>query len=115
MEVDNLSVVYAWEKRYSKTDPETSLLIRCLHILEAYLCCKVYVKHLRRLSNRMAFLADSLSREQTITADVKKSICDAKIEYPRGALIAWLKAPGLDWDLPLKLVADVETLLNIRK
>jgi hypothetical protein len=41
LEVDNLSVVYAWEKRYSKTDPETSLLIWCLHVLEGYLCCKI--------------------------------------------------------------------------
>jgi hypothetical protein len=115
LEVDNLSVVYAWEKRYSKTDPETSLLIRCLHVLEAFLCCKIYVKHLRRVSNRMAFLADSLSREQTITAEVTESVCDAKIVFPKGALTAWLKAPGLDWDLPLKLVSDVETLLNVCK
>ncbi len=115
LEVDNLSVVYAWEKRYSKTDPETSLLIRCLHVLEAFLCCKIHVRHLRRVSNRMAFLADSLSREQTITAEVKESVSDAKIVFPKGALTAWLKAPGLDWDLPLKLVSDVETLLNICK
>jgi hypothetical protein len=112
LEVDNLSVVYAWEKRYSKTDPETSLLIRCLHVLEGYLCCKIYVKHLRRVSNRLAFLADSLSREQTTTAEVRDIIRDVKIVYPKGALMTWLRAPGLDWDLPLKLVADVETLLN---
>jgi hypothetical protein len=112
LEVDNLSVVYAWEKRYSKTDPETSLLIWCLHVLEGYLCCKIYVRHLRRVSNRLAFLADSLSREQTTTAEIREIIHDVKIEYPRGTLMTWLRAPGLDWDLPLKLVEDVETLLN---
>jgi hypothetical protein len=36
--VDNTSVVYAWHKRYSKRDPETSL-IRVLHVIEAYLHC----------------------------------------------------------------------------
>ncbi len=37
IKVDNLAVVFAWEKQYSKSDPETSLLIRCLHVIEARL------------------------------------------------------------------------------
>jgi hypothetical protein len=41
IEVDNLAVVFSWEKRYSKSDPETSLLIRCLHVIEARLECKI--------------------------------------------------------------------------
>jgi hypothetical protein len=108
LEVDNISVVYGWEKRYSKNDPETSLLIRCLHVIEAFLECKIYVRHLRRMSNRTAALADSLSREITTTREVQAEIAGAKISFPAGALMQWLKKPGLDWDLPLKLVDDIK-------
>ncbi len=43
-------------------DPETSLLIRCLHVIEAFLEYKIYVRHLRRMSNRWLFSANSLQR-----------------------------------------------------
>jgi len=65
LEVDNLSVVYAWEKRYSKEDAETSLLVRCLHVIEVQLECKIYVSHVRRCSGKIATLADSLSRRSS--------------------------------------------------
>jgi hypothetical protein len=112
LEVDNLSVVFAWDKKHSKVDPETSLLIRCLHVLESFLHCKIYVRHLRRMSNRMAILADSLSRQATISAEVANSTESLPTEWPRGALHSWLKSPGLDWDLPLKLVNDVKAKLE---
>ena len=41
--VDNISLIYAWEKKYCKNDEETSILVRCLHVLEAFLEAKVFV------------------------------------------------------------------------
>ena len=38
--VDNISLIYAWEKKYCKNDEETSILVRCLHMLEAFLEAK---------------------------------------------------------------------------
>ena len=35
--VDNISLLYAWEKKYCKNDEETSILVRCLHVMEAFL------------------------------------------------------------------------------
>ena len=35
--VDNISLIYAWEKKYCKNDEETSILVRCLHVMEAFL------------------------------------------------------------------------------
>jgi len=67
LEVDNMGVVYCRQKRYSKGNAETSLLIRCLHVLEALLDCKTYVTHVKRCSNHMAELADSLSRQVSST------------------------------------------------
>jgi hypothetical protein len=38
--VDKTSVIYAWDKRYFRNDPETSLLIRVLYVIEAFLRCR---------------------------------------------------------------------------
>ena len=77
-------------------------------ILEMYLECKIYVKHLRRRSNTVAVLADNLSREKTSGEDVMKALEGVKIWRPRGHLMKWLEDPKVDWDLPLKLINDVK-------
>jgi hypothetical protein len=87
------------------------LLIRCLHVLEAYLECKVYVKHLRRMSSPLASLADGLTRRATTTPDLLKMVGDAPWDNLKGPLADWLENPVLDWDLPLKLVNYVKSLL----
>jgi hypothetical protein len=110
--VDNISVVYGWQKRYSKNDPETSLLIRVLHVIEAYLQCKIYVTHVRRMSTKPAALADALSREATITPDVSEVIARVPLHRPWGQLGHWLESPALDWDLPLKILNDVKYQCN---
>ncbi len=110
LHVDNIAVVYAW-KKYCGRDPETSLLIRCLHVLEAFLECKVHVRHLRRMSNPLASLADGRTRRATTTPDLLQTVGNApwdKLEVP---LADWLENPVLDWDLPLKLVSYVKSLL----
>jgi hypothetical protein len=69
LEVDNISFVYSWDKRYCKNDPEASVLIRCLHVIEAFLECVIHVVHTGRLSTEHASLADRLLRESTTTTD----------------------------------------------
>lgn len=111
LEVDNLGVVYAWYKKHSKNDAETSLLIRCLHVLEAYVACKIHVMHVKRCSNDMAILADNLSRNTTTTQDMWNSISRKEIALPDGSIKRWLENPVLNWNLPLMLCKDVKKLL----
>jgi hypothetical protein len=113
LQVDNTAVVRAWSKKYTVSDPETSLLMRTLNILEALLECKIYVIHLRRISNRIATLADALSRTSTTTAEVLNELRDLPWDSPKGAAVRWLENPLLDWDLPVKIMDDVKTLLNL--
>jgi hypothetical protein len=108
--VDNLSVVYACQKRYCKNDPETSLLIRVLHVIEAYLHCKIYVTHVWRLSMRVATLADCLSRESTSQPDALAAMSGVPISRPWGVLGSWLEKPVLNWNLPLEILNDVKKL-----
>ncbi len=37
LKVDNKAVVFGWQKKYTVKDPETSLLLRTLHVIEAFL------------------------------------------------------------------------------
>jgi hypothetical protein len=111
LRVDNTAVVYSWQKKYCGDDPETSLLIRCLHVLEAFLECKIYVKHLKRMSSQVATIADSLSRQATITPEVLAAVEGAEWSFPEGPLVEWLKNPLLDWVLPYKIVSHVKTML----
>ena len=64
---DNIEVVCGRNKRYSKGDAETSFLIRCLHVLEVNLECKIYVTHVKRCSTAVAH---SLSRKRICTQSI---------------------------------------------
>jgi len=112
LEVDNTSVVYAWEKKHGKNDVELSLLIRCLIVIEAFLECKIYVKHTLRRSNFMSILVDNLSRENTITPEVIRSLRGLKPKKVNGYITTWLENPVLDWNLPLKLIEDIKFVLS---
>jgi len=101
LQVDNLAVVYAWNKRYCKNDAETSLLIRVLHTIEAKLECRIYCEHLPRKSCPMATLADHLSRESTTTKKELELIKHVPWRTLHGPIRNWLENPVLDWHLPI--------------
>ena len=112
LEVDNLEVVHGWSKRYCKEDGETSLLLRCLHVLEAKLKCKIYVTHVKRCSTYIAELADRLSREATTRPEDRKAMAGIEREVKSPHLRTWLEWPVMNWNLPLKLCEDVQNLLE---
>ena len=112
LEVDNLGVVFGWKKKHSKEDPETSLLLRCLHVLEARLACKFYVQHVKRCSTKMAELADKLTRTSTTDEECWKALATAERKELTGELAEWLTKPVVDWELPEKLCIEVGKLLK---
>jgi hypothetical protein len=105
--VDNQAIVWAWEKRYMKNDVLASILIRCLHVLEAYLPCKIYIEHVPRMSNPLAKLVDSLTRDCTTTMDMKVYLSHPVPIIPK-CFEDWLNKPIADWSLPLKLVNEIK-------
>ena len=104
--VDNISLIYAWEEKYCKNDEETSILVRCLHVLEAFLEARVFVGHVKRMSNDKAVLVDRLTGE-----DLNR-IKDLPWLSPSGALKDWISLPCRDWNLPVKIVKDVQDMLE---
>jgi hypothetical protein len=109
LHVDNISLIYGWEKRYVKNDQHASLLVRCLHVIEAFLECRIFVEHVKRMSTDMAVLADHLSRESTTTAADLACIQHLHWHELEGPLKDWLSNPVLDWQLPRKLVTWLGT------
>jgi len=104
--VDNQAIVWAWEKRYMKNDVLASILIRCLHVLEAYLPCRIYIEHIPRMSNSLATLVDSLTRDVTTTIDMKKFLTHPDPKIPK-CFANWLEKPIADWSLPMQLVEEI--------
>jgi len=112
LQVDNTSLIYGWDKRYCKNDPETSLLLRVLHVVEAFLPCKIYVKHVKRCSNTMSDLVDQLSRKSSTTDSTLFSVRNTQKYNPSGHLLKWLENPVMDWSLPDKIIVDIVKLLK---
>ncbi len=104
LKVDNHNLTHVWAKKYCKEDAETSVLIRCLHVIETYLDCKIFIEFTKRMSTPMAALADRLSRESTTTNEDLARIRHVKWNSPHGPLEDWLKDPTLDWNLPVKML-----------
>jgi len=105
--VDNQAIVWAWEKRYMKNDVLASVLLRCLHVIEAYLPCKIHVEHLPRMANPLAVLVDGLTRDSTTTDDMRKYITHINPIIPK-SFQNWLEKPIADWSLPMHIVEEIK-------
>jgi hypothetical protein len=110
LELDNINVLYAWEKRQAKEDMETSVLIRSLHLMASYLACQVHVKHLPRKSTRAAILADELSREETTSPILEARIKELESPMRSQALSSWLSNPVADWNLATVLLNETKNM-----
>jgi len=106
--VDNEAIVWAWEKRHMKNDVIASILIRCLHLLEAYISCKIHVVHLPRISNDAAKTVDNLSRRSTTTSTDLKVLTHNSNHLPE-PLTKWLHHPSENWSLGTEIVNWMET------
>ena len=112
LQVDNLAVVFAWDKKYCRNDAETSLLIRVLHTVEALLQCKIYCEHLPRNSNSAAVLADHLTRETTTKKPELAAIKHIEWNPLKGALAKWLENPVLNWNLPQDICTELRSKIK---
>ena len=83
-----------------------------MHVLEAFLEARVFVEHVKRMSNNKAVLVDRLSRDSTVTGKDLNRIKDLPWLSPGGALKDWILLPCLNWNLPVKIVKDVQDMLE---
>ncbi len=103
--VDNQAVVYVWRKRMAPHCEYVSLITQTLHLIEAFLPCRIYVEHIPRCSSSQSILVDQLSRTSTTNDQVLQEIRHLRLYNPTGPLVKWLEDPTPDWKLP-KHIAD---------
>jgi hypothetical protein len=112
VKVDNTGCYYGWLNKSSPHDETASILIRALHLIEAFLQCQIHIQHLPRNSNWEAQMVDRLSRERTTTGMDKKLLRSfPSFEFP-ARLLAWMSNPTEDWSLPVYLLNYVENMLK---
>ena len=98
------SVYFAWENKSVKGDLMASVLVRALHILASFLECRIFVKHVHRMSSLASVMADSLTRSSTASAEVWAEVVGARKFGPPEPLWDWLRSPSVDWLLGFKLI-----------
>jgi hypothetical protein len=107
--VDNVSVVFAWENGSVSGDMYASALVRALHITAAFLKCRVFVRHVPRMSSLSSYMADSLTRQSTATAEVWSAVVGADTYGPPAVLWDWLANPYADWELGIRIVNSLKS------
>jgi hypothetical protein len=106
--VDNVSVVFAWENGSVSGDKHASVLVRALHLVSLFLECRVFVQHIPRMSTLSSYMADSLTRQSTATADVWAAVVGADVREPPEVLWRWLRNPTIDWNLGLSMIDSLK-------
>ncbi len=105
--IDNVAVVYGWENKQVKNDMSSTIVLRAVHLMAAYLGTYVHFQHIPRCSSSFSTLADHLSRKSTTSieaSDMLNGVPDSRVN---SSLMHWLRNPGQDWDLPNKLLNEV--------
>ena len=80
--------------------------------MEAFLEVRVFVEHVKRMSNHKVVLVDRLSRDSTVTGEDLNRIKDLPWLSPGRALKDWISLPCLNWNLPVKILQDVQDMLE---
>ena len=103
--VDNVSLVFNWEKKCTKKDDITYSLIQTLHLFEFALPCKIFVDHSPRRSSVETILVDNLSRENSTTKADLNMLRNAQKSRLSGPLASWCKDLNMcSSSLPVKIV-----------
>ena len=61
--VDNMAVLYGWNKGIVKNDNSATEVLKAVQYLASFLGVTVYVEHVPRMSDPLAAMADELSRK----------------------------------------------------
>jgi hypothetical protein len=101
--VDNMGVVFGWKNKKIKGDTCASIIVKSLHIIEAYLGSCIHVIHAPRVSDWESIAADNLSRERTTGFLEKQMLNRPQNKIDIRVLTDWLKNPREDWTLAERL------------
>lgn len=105
---DNIAVAYGWRNGGIKFDETASIIVRTAHLLAKYIGARIHVRFNPRRSCDKSILVDNLSRESTTPTDFLKSLPQCSSKWPRCNIESWLEEPTEDWELPNKILNELE-------
>jgi hypothetical protein len=112
LRVDNMACVFGFENGQLKNDEPASIMIRTAKIVAAYLGSAIHVEHVPRRSCWEAELADNLTRRKTTNFIELRALRRFTRKALPEALLHWMDNPVSDWELPLRLLEHVESVMN---
>jgi hypothetical protein len=113
LKVDNTACIFGWQNRSVAGDKCASVLIRCLHIVTAYLGSVVHMRHLPRVSSWDAQLTDRLSRERTTTLNDKRLIESFSVRPLPVCFSDWLLNPTEDFSLCDRILEHIVNICRL--
>ena len=108
--IDNIAVLYGWNRGYLKNDRAASEVLKSVMYLAAFLGVKIHVRHVPRMTDSLAQMADELSRKDTgFAGRTVRALSEAKFAEVTGSLLEWLESPN-ERSLVKILVKEAGTL-----
>ena len=93
--IDNIAVLYGWNRGYMKNDRAASEVQKSVTYLAAFLGVKIHVRHVPRMTDSLAQMADELSRKDTgFAGKTVRALSKAKFAEVSGSLLKWLASPN---------------------
>ena len=105
--VDNISLIYNWEKRSTKSDEVPYKLIQILHLFEFALPCKIFDDHSPRGSSWQTKLVNNLSRKDSTSDADLATLKNCKKKTLSGPLADWCKNPHSSSDFLPSIIVEL--------
>jgi len=110
---DNVACVHGWDNRGMKEDDYSSIILRAIHLVAAYLEIYVHVVHVPRKSDWEGNIADRMTRWSSMhqrDAALLRSFGNIRLPV---FLESWLARPDLDWRLADRCLEHVRNMTRI--
>lgn len=93
--IDNMAVVYGWDKGYVKGDKNASDVLKAVCYLSSYLGTTVFVNHVPRKSDSLSELADELTRRSDSACSItNRRLKEAVNVSSQEVLSRWFEEPN---------------------
>ena len=93
--IDNIAVLYGWNRGYVKNDRAASEVLKSVTYLAAFLGVKIHVRHVPRMTDSLAQMANELSRKDMgFAGKTVRALSKAKFAEVSGSLLKWLASPN---------------------
>ena len=94
--IDHIAVMHGWLSGYVRNDRTASEVLKAAQYMAAFLGVTIYVRHVPRVSNPLAHMADEISRKEVdFSRNTARLLSGAAFQKIEGGLLDWLVSPNM--------------------